>query len=101
MTALITALLHQDLAVLSQPGTISWIYCILILAIFLESALLPAAFLPGDSLLLLAGAMTAKQILPFLPHSGIAGCRYRNRILDKLLIRALAQPHPSGKKMAR
>ncbi|MEY8710097.1 hypothetical protein A9B99_17830 [Mangrovibacter phragmitis] len=67
MTALITALLHQDLAVLSQPGTISWIYCILILAIFLESALLPAAFLPGDSLLLLAGAMTAKQILPFYP----------------------------------
>ncbi|TKI08934.1 DedA family protein [Martelella alba] len=43
------------------------IYCILTMAIFLESALLPAALLPGDSLLLLAGAMITKHLLRFYP----------------------------------
>ncbi|OWF90392.1 DedA family protein [Yersinia intermedia] len=48
-----------------------WIYVIFFTVIFLESALLPAAFLPGDSLLLLAGALIAKGILPFYPTLGL------------------------------
>ena len=32
-----------------------------------ENGLLPASFLPGDSLLLLAGAMIAKGVMDFIP----------------------------------
>jgi membrane protein DedA with SNARE-associated domain len=35
--------------------------------LFLENGLLPASFLPGDSLLLLAGAMVAKGVMDFVP----------------------------------
>lgn len=71
MINILNALLSHDLGALSQPGMV-WMICgILFTAIFLESALLPAAFLPGDSLLLLAGALAAKGILPFLPTLGL------------------------------
>lgn len=71
MTGMLNALLTHDLTTLSQPNMV-WGMCgILFMVIFLESALLPAAFLPGDSMLLLAGALTAKGILPFLPTMGL------------------------------
>ncbi len=38
---------------------------------FLENGLLPASFLPGDSLLLLAGALIAQDVMHFLPTIGI------------------------------
>lgn len=71
MSDILNALLNHDLATLSQPGMIWGIYSILFTVIFLESALLPAAFLPGDSLLILAGALAAKGILPFYPTMGL------------------------------
>jgi len=37
------------------------------ITLFLENGLLPASFLPGDSLLLLAGAMIAKGVMDFIP----------------------------------
>ena len=41
------------------------------LTLLLENGLLPAAFLPGDSLLLLAGAMIAKGVMGFIPTVAI------------------------------
>jgi hypothetical protein len=39
--------------------------------LFLENGLLPASFLPGDSLLLLAGALIAKGVMDFVPTVAI------------------------------
>lgn len=71
MLSLLQALQSHDFTVLSQPGMLWGIYGILFAVIFLESALLPAAFLPGDSLLLLVGALSSQGILPFLPTMGL------------------------------
>ncbi|MBE8614835.1 DedA family protein [Morganella morganii] len=71
MINLLNALLNYDLVTLSQSNVVWGIYFILFTVIFLENALLPAAFLPGDSLLLLTGALTAKGILPFFPTLGL------------------------------
>ncbi|MBK5073198.1 DedA family protein [Budviciaceae bacterium CWB-B4] len=66
ITDLFQALLHQDFKTLANPEFLWAIYGILFLIIFLENGLLPAAFLPGDSLLLLAGALVAQGSLHFL-----------------------------------
>jgi membrane-associated protein len=60
LTALIDVVLHLDkhLAVLVQQyGT--WIYAILFAIIFSETGLVVTPFLPGDSLLFVAGALAA------------------------------------------
>lgn len=67
MLTILHALLSSDITVLSQPGMLWGIVTILFSVIFLESAFLPAAFLPGDSLLLLAGVLVKQNILPFYP----------------------------------
>lgn len=57
---LMDLLLHLDkhlAALLTQYGT--WIYVILFLIIFCETGLVVAPFLPGDSLLFVAGALWA------------------------------------------
>ncbi|ELM3658519.1 DedA family protein [Edwardsiella piscicida] len=61
------ALWAQDFAVLSDPHIVWVIYAILFTTLVLENGLLPAAFLPGDSLLLLSGALIARSVLPFFP----------------------------------
>lgn len=66
ITDLFQALLHQDFKTLANPEFLWAIYGILFLIIFLENGLLPAAFLPGDSLLLLAGALVAQGSLHFI-----------------------------------
>jgi len=71
MMDILHALLSHDLAALNQPEMTWGIYIMLFAAIFLESALLPAAFFPGDSLLLLGGALVANGILPFWPVLGL------------------------------
>ncbi|MXP67709.1 DedA family protein [Pantoea sp. Aalb] len=62
---IIQALWNQDFITLANPNIVWIIYSIMFIIIFLENALLPAAFLPGDSLLLLAGAMIAKGVMNF------------------------------------
>lgn len=61
------ALWHQDFSILSDPKLMLAIYGVLVITLFLENGILPAAFLPGDSLLLLSGALVAKGVLAFLP----------------------------------
>lgn len=65
ITQLFQALIHQDFKTLANPEFLWAIYGVLFIVIFLENGLLPAAFLPGDSLLLLAGALVAQGSLHF------------------------------------
>ncbi|MBW7983917.1 DedA family protein [Enterobacillus tribolii] len=65
------ALWAQDFSVLNNPKMIWAIYGVLFTTLLLENGLLPAAFLPGDSLLLLAGALIAKGVLSFFPTLSI------------------------------
>lgn len=64
---IIQALWQQDFTALADPKVIWVIYGILFTTLFLENGLLPASFLPGDSLLLLTGAMIAKGVMSFVP----------------------------------
>jgi membrane protein DedA with SNARE-associated domain len=64
---IVHALWTHDFAALAEPGVIWVVYLVLFTTLFLENGLLPASFLPGDSLLLLAGALIAKGVMGFLP----------------------------------
>lgn len=64
---IVQALWHQDFAALANPEVVWIVYGVMFLTLFLENGLLPASFLPGDSLLLLAGAMIAKGVMEFIP----------------------------------
>ncbi|HAK33858.1 MAG TPA: DedA family protein, partial [Pantoea sp.] len=64
---IVHALWHQDFAALADPNVVWVVYGVMFLTLFLENGLLPASFLPGDSLLLLAGAMVAKGVMDFFP----------------------------------
>ncbi|MCW2257795.1 membrane protein DedA with SNARE-associated domain [Providencia alcalifaciens] len=59
------ALWHQDYVTLSNPSLVWAIYFVLFAILFLENGVLPAAFLPGDSLLILVGVLIAKGTLSF------------------------------------
>lgn len=62
---LIHALWQQDYEMLADPTLVWAIYFVLFLILFLENGLLPAAFLPGDSLLILVGVLIAKGTMTF------------------------------------
>ncbi|MCX8958195.1 DedA family protein [Erwinia psidii] len=62
---LVHALWQQDYEMLADPTLVWAIYFILFLILFLENGLLPAAFLPGDSLLILVGVLIAKGTMTF------------------------------------
>lgn len=51
LTQLLQALWAQDFETLANPSMIGMLYFVLFVILFLENGLLPAAFLPGDSLL--------------------------------------------------
>ncbi|SQI40716.1 Inner membrane protein YqjA [Providencia alcalifaciens] len=59
------ALWHQDYETLSNPSLIWSIYFMLFMILLLENGVLPAAFLPGDSLLILVGVLIAKDALSY------------------------------------
>lgn len=62
---LFTALWYQDYVTLSNPSLIWAIYIMLFTILFLENGVLPAAFLPGDSLLILVGVLIAKGTMNY------------------------------------
>jgi len=62
---LIHALWQQDYVTLADPSLVWALYFILFIILFLENGLLPAAFLPGDSLLILVGVLIAKDAMNF------------------------------------
>jgi len=65
LQALLTALWHQDFNTLANPSLVWMLYGILFIIISFENGLLPAAFLPGDSLLILVGVLIAKGTMSF------------------------------------
>lgn len=62
-----TALWQHNFTALANPHIVGMVYGVMFLTLFLENGLLPASFLPGDSLLLLAGALIAKNVMDFVP----------------------------------
>ncbi|MBK4714450.1 MULTISPECIES: DedA family protein [Tenebrionibacter/Tenebrionicola group] len=62
-----TALWQHDFAALADPHIVGIVYIIMFLTLLLENGLLPASFLPGDSLLILAGALIARGVMEFVP----------------------------------
>ena len=64
---IVQALWQHDFAALADPHVVGVVYCVMFATLFLENGLLPASFLPGDSLLLLAGALVAKGVMGFIP----------------------------------
>ncbi|CAI2458663.1 Inner membrane protein YghB [Serratia proteamaculans] len=64
---IVHALWQQDFIALADPSVIWVVYAVLFTTLFLENGLLPASFLPGDSLLLLSGALIAKGVMAFMP----------------------------------
>ena len=50
---------------LANPSMIGMLYFVLFVILFLENGLLPAAFLPGDSLLVLVGVLIAKGAMGY------------------------------------
>ncbi|WP_367680703.1 DedA family protein [Candidatus Fukatsuia anoeciicola] len=62
---LLHALWQQDYEMLANPSLVYAVYILLFIIIFLENGLLPTAFLPGDSLLILVGVLVAKDTMNF------------------------------------
>ncbi|OSM95785.1 hypothetical protein AU490_08955 [Lonsdalea populi] len=62
---LLNALWHQNFDILANPKLVWTIYGLLFLILVLENGLLPAAFLPGDSLLILVGVLIAKGAMNY------------------------------------
>lgn len=62
---MIHALLHHDYAALANPELRWIIYSFVFVILLLENGLLPAAFLPGDSLLFLCGALIGHGVMDF------------------------------------
>ena len=83
-TQLLNALWAQDYETLANPSMIGMLYFVLFMILFLENGLLPAAFLPGDSLLVLVGVLIAKGAMGFPDR------RRQPRLLAKLYSGALA-----------
>ncbi|WP_410013390.1 DedA family protein [Sodalis sp. C49] len=65
LKSLVHALWRQDFETLADPTLVWTLYLILFVILFLENGLLPAAFLPGDSLLILVGVLIAKGTMNF------------------------------------
>lgn len=59
------ALTTLDYTTLSDPSVLWVLYAILFAILFLENGLLPAAFLPGDSLLFITGILISVDIFHF------------------------------------
>ncbi|VAX76298.1 Inner membrane protein YqjA [Serratia symbiotica] len=65
MKELLYALWEQDFDTLANTSLVWALYSLLFIILFLENGLLPAAFLPGDSLLILVGILIAKSTMNF------------------------------------
>ena len=87
---IIAALWQHDFAALADPHIVSVVYFVMFATLFLENGLLPASFLPGDSLLILAGALIAQRVMDFLPTIAILTMFDRHGLLALLAGRFLA-----------
>ena len=105
LTQLLQALWAQDFETLANPSMIGMLYFVLFVILFLENGLLPAAFLPGDSLLVLVGVLIAKgamgypQTILLLTVAASLGCwdsYIPGRWLGELSGWAIPAPYKTG-----
>lgn len=66
MKDIVTTLWQHEFLALTAPHVVSIVLLVMFAIIFLENGFLPASFLPGDSLLLLAGALIAKGVMDYI-----------------------------------
>lgn len=97
---IIAALWQHDFAALADPHIVSVVYFVMFATLFLENGLLPASFLPGDSLLILAGALIAQGVMDFLPTIAIPDRRSKSGLLAKLYSGALVREYQNGERLA-
>ena len=100
LTQLLNALWAQDYETLANPSMIGMLYFVLFMILFLENGLLPAAFLPGDSLLVLVGVLIAKGAMGFPETLLLLTRRRQPRLLAELYPGALARQHTDRAKLA-
>ncbi|MDR0217874.1 MAG: DedA family protein [Enterobacteriaceae bacterium] len=67
LSEIVRALSQHDFTQLANPDVIWIIYGVIFTTLVLENGFLPAAFLPGDTLLILTGALIAKGVMAFIP----------------------------------
>lgn len=67
LNEIVIAIWHHNFAKLINPNVLWIIYAVLFIIIALENGILPAVFLPRDTLLILSGALIAKGVLSFIP----------------------------------
>ncbi|MSO56021.1 MAG: hypothetical protein EXQ55_03740 [Acidobacteria bacterium] len=91
MSTLIDFLLHSDkhlLDFIAAYGT--WVYAILFAIVFAETGLVVTPFLPGDSLLFAAGALSAAGVLnPWLTFALIAAAAFTGNSVNYAVGRAV------------
>ncbi len=97
---IIAALWQHDFAALADPHIVSVVYFVMFATLFLENGLLPASFLPGDSLLILAGALIAQGVMDFLPTIAILTAAASLGLLAKLYSGALVREYQNGERLA-
>ncbi|MGQ7171147.1 hypothetical protein ACUOCP_33335, partial [Escherichia sp. R-CC3] len=100
---IIAALWQHDFAALADPHIVSVVYFVMFATLFLENGLLPASFLPGDSLLILAGALIAQTCCGgqnrnrrqkiHNPLGNQCACQYQQAVAWQHDFAALADPH--------
>lgn len=100
LTQLLNALWAQDFETLANPSMIGMLYFVLFMILFLENGLLPAAFLPGDSLLILVGVLIAKGAMGFPQTIFAAYRRGQPGLLGELYSGPLAGEYPHRTKLA-
>lgn len=96
---IIAALWQHDFAALADPHIVSVVYFVMFATLFLENGLLPASFLPGDSLLILAGALIAQGLWIFC-YDCDSDRRSKSGLLVKLYSGALVREYQNGERLA-
>lgn len=97
---IIAALWQHDFAALADPHIVSVVYFVMFATLFLENGLLPASFLPGDSLLILAGALIAQWGYGFSAYDCDSDRRSKSGLLAKLYSGALVREYQNGERLA-
>ncbi len=97
---IIAALWQHDFAALADPHIVSVVYFVMFATLFLENGLLPASFLPGDSLLILAGALIAQGGYGFSAYDCDSDRRSKSGLLAKLYSGALVREYQNGERLA-
>ncbi len=98
---IVAALWQHDFAALANPHVVGVVYLVMFATLFLENGLAARLLLPGDSLLLLAGALLiAKGVMDFVPTIAILTAAASLGCWLSYAARALAGQYANGERLA-